>query len=69
MIPMAKIGSVKCDFRVPSGTRGYPRAFLSGSGLVGPRLDFRIRVRTLQKARKNFGLGLGSGSGPGPLHP
>ena len=52
-----------------SGTRGYPRALVSGSGLVGLGPIQKLRARTLQKARKNDRARAGSGSGPGPIHP
>ena len=52
-----------------SGTRGYPRALVSGSGLVGLGPIQKLRARTLQKARKNTRARAGSGSGPGPIRP
>ena len=66
MMPVSKIGYVEMS---SSGTRGYPRAFPSGSGQVGLGPIKKIRARAPEKSRKNGSGGLGLGSGLGPIHP
>ena len=66
MMAVSKIGYVEMS---SSGTRGYPRAFPSGSGQVGLGPIKKIRARAPEKSRKNGSGGLGLGSGSGPFRP